>query len=567
MSLERSRSSALAHDDSSRTAARRIDTLISSPNATRTVQRLGIREVHSLIQRAGADQAVELVELLSARQVQGLVDLDCWARDRIDQDRFAEWLDRMLTAPDESVERWFRGLDLEPLVVWFREHAQVFLWEDDQDLLDTIDAPVLTSPDGTYAIVVPSDDEQAVRIRLLLDRAYAYDPEFGRRVLEAARWELTSDMEERAYRFRTARLEDLGFVGLDTAWEVFAPIDPVAWRRALETTMPDSPIRLSASPEYGDLELRWFDLGPSPGRWSLTAAALERIRTRDDGTLHRSLVAQYSALIQRVAVADGAPPGAIEPLQGAAEAADARVELALDFGSGGAVELAERILVGTPLRDLHRVGWGLVERVAAQARTLARRENLTLTGDPASLVPEPQADRLLGLLERRPVVSASSGGWYTSMRELEATSRLLADIAFLELWLFGWQRWTRGDLVEVVFDPARNQTPVEWITFRHLVLSSAALMHAGEAALRPLSVTEASAWLNSVAAPGGDAASFVAEALASVLRRDRPAGASIEAVTERLASEYAGWLVENLLSPSNHYPTEILLTGFMLAPR
>ena len=215
-----------------KTAARKIDAILNLSRPMQAVQALDAREFHALIQTAGLDQSMELIELASGEQVQALIDFDGWNRDRLEHKRFADWMMILLGCPDESLHRWFAKLDLEPIIVWMREHAQVFLWEEDRDLLDCVDAPVLTSPDGTYAIMVPDDGEPADIVRMLLDRAYAYDLDYGRRLLEAARWELSAQMEEEGYRFRNARLEDLGFVGLDDAAAVYARIDLPAWAAA-----------------------------------------------------------------------------------------------------------------------------------------------------------------------------------------------------------------------------------------------------------------------------------------------------------------------------------------------
>jgi hypothetical protein len=169
-----------------KTAARKIDAILNLSRPMQAVQALDAREFHALIQTAGLDQSMELIELASGEQVQALIDFDGWNRDRLEHKRFADWMMILLGCPDESLHRWFAKLDLEPIIVWMREHAQVFLWEEDRDLLDCVDAPVLTSPDGTYAIMVPDDGEPADIVRMLLDRAYAYDLDYGRRLLEAS---------------------------------------------------------------------------------------------------------------------------------------------------------------------------------------------------------------------------------------------------------------------------------------------------------------------------------------------------------------------------------------------
>lgn len=551
-------------------AAGRIDALLSQPKPMAAVQALDPREFHALIQTAGLDQSVEMIELASGEQVQALIDFDGWNRDRLDAKRFSDWMMVLLSCPDESLDRWFGALDLEPIVAWLREHAQVFLWEDDRDLLDCIDAPVLTSPDGTYAIMVPDDGEPADLVRLLLDRAYAYDLDYGRRLLEAARWELTAQLEEEGYRFRNARLEDLGFVGLEDAAAVYARLDLPAWaaaqRKRLEADEGSIPPAVGAMTAL-DLETRWYEVGPAGSQATLTGTALETIRRRagaqpDDAS--RNLTAQYSALLQRVSVADGGSPNQISHLRRAAEAVDTRIELGLAFLTGEDAGRAAKALLSVPLRDLHRAGYAIPARLAHQARTMLERGNLTLTEEPMSLLVPAEVDLFEGLLAERPLRSALEAAPFRTMREVEAASLVLADLAFLELWFMSRLRWTRAELVALLFDVEKNRTPVELITFRSLLTTVLVAEQAEPGAgFRPVTAAEATAWLNRIAAEKAPAETVANQAV-RVLTNRMPDESKMEAVIERVALRVATFVTEQILSPSDNGNMGILLQGFVL---
>jgi hypothetical protein len=553
-----------------KTAARKIDAILNLSRPMQAVQALDAREFHALIQTAGLDQSMELIELASGEQVQALIDFDGWNRDRLEHKRFADWMMILLGCPDESLHRWFAKLDLEPIIVWMREHAQVFLWEEDRDLLDCVDAPVLTSPDGTYAIMVPDDGEPADIVRMLLDRAYAYDLDYGRRLLEAARWELSAQMEEEGYRFRNARLEDLGFVGLDDAAAVYARIDLPAWAAAQRRKL-DAGGELVPTPVGEitalDLETRWYELGPAGTQASVTRGALELIR-KQSGTLPdaaaRGIVAQYGALLQRVSVADGGSPNHISHLRKAAEQADARIELGLAFLTGEDPEKAARALLTVPVRDLHRAGHAIPTRLAYQARTMLERGNMSLTDEPMSLLSAQEVDLFEGLLSDRPLRSVQEAAPFRTMREVEAASLVLADLAFFELWFMGRLRWTRAELVELLFNIEKNRTPVELLGFRSL-LATVLVAESIElgAGLRPVTPAEATAWLDSLVASGKPDETVANQAVA-VLSRRMPEETKMEAVVERVALRVATFVTEQILSTTDNTNLGVLLQGFVL---
>src|SRR5439155_17188385 len=59
-------------------------------------------------------------------------------------------------------------------------------------------------------------------LRTLLNDLFAQNPFETARLIEAIRWELPSELEEIAYRFRAARLADLGFPALYEAMHLFS---------------------------------------------------------------------------------------------------------------------------------------------------------------------------------------------------------------------------------------------------------------------------------------------------------------------------------------------------------
>ena len=79
---------------------------------------------------------------------------------------------------------------------------------------------ILPSQDG--------DSDRAVPIHRLLEHLYRGDLDLARAVVNAARWDSGAETEELAYRFRSGRIADLGFVEYYDALRIYQEVDPKA---------------------------------------------------------------------------------------------------------------------------------------------------------------------------------------------------------------------------------------------------------------------------------------------------------------------------------------------------
>jgi len=143
------------------------------------------------------------------------------------------------------------------------------------------------------------------------------------RLMHAIQWELPSDSEEWALRWRTGRLEDLGFPTWDDAMRIYRFLDPRA-RRELppeQPTPPDEwplPVWLPQLPETG-----------GPGDRIFRAIAEQGEAER------RAIFYAFVALANRIAVADRLPLGD-------AESTPKAIEKAARLASAGLAYLADQ---------------------------------------------------------------------------------------------------------------------------------------------------------------------------------------------------------------------------------
>jgi hypothetical protein len=217
--------------------------------------------------------------------------------------------------------------------------------------------------------------EQAALRAILLD-LMAEDPLGFSRLLEAVRWELPSELEEVALRFRWARLADLGFPDRETAAGLYAALP-----------LPEAP---PASPSTGLVH-------GGGGRVDYVQAALEGLDPVEAENAREELRGVYNAAL----VADGADPGDLEAFRASAERARDTLGLGLELLTGGDPRRAAAVVRQTPFRRVFQTGFSLGLRLRHRADRLAVRPLARVDGE-WMLWPE-QAAVVDGLRRPRPV--------------------------------------------------------------------------------------------------------------------------------------------------------------------
>lgn len=480
-------------------ATERIDAILSHPQAQALVAALDPQFVFGLIQEAGRNDALDLIELATPEQVQSFVDYDTWTRDTIELVEFTEWMSLMLQRDDAGFEALYRALDHDLFVLWFREAVAVYEWEEDLELLDQIEDPVYTSPCGQFAMVIPQENAFGPEIRLFIERLYQMDVEEALSLMSEARWALSAVLQEGLFQDRNNRLADAGYVPYDEAMAIFGRLDPIAWtarhRKALRTgdeltqalpvgeLTPLEPQALAVQDALADADRPFF---------ATTLATLSSALGADLASdVLASTMAQLRAVAQRVLVAEGGKPGDPEALDIASRRTMDTLSLGLEFLTEGDATLGARAVATIPLRELHRLGHSVTTQLQRQLRTMAKRGNLSITDQAFSLLEGDDVALCEGLLQFRPVMNASTQRRFRSVRDIQHVAQRLGQIAFSELFFFAWLGFDRSSLIQVLQDDALNVTPIEQVRFR--TLFATLLLNRlvdDERALMPMSIEE-----------------------------------------------------------------------------
>ena len=380
----------------------RLDAMLEEVDGKALVRSLPAEDVYATIIDVGLADSTEIVQLSTPEQFRTYVDLAAWQRDRMDPLEVLHWL--RAARGDDEVEfvKKLTFLDIETLEYLFKRLTAVHDLEADPDA--NPQGTTVETPDNRYLIefLIEGVDESALR-RLVMD-LMAHNPFELSRFLEAVRFEMTGELEETAYQFRQARLEDLGFPPFDEAVKVFTWLDP---DKHGPTTTNSKAIASAARVDY------------VPAAF----AGLEPVE-------RQNLEGEVRYLVNCVLVAESAEPGDPPSLRRYSEHARDYLDLGLEHLTGGDPSLACEVVREKALRFIFQVGFSLTMRLKRQVERMASETHAKFADTWLAL--DEETAMLLALLRRRPLKALRVPGAepvpFRSKRELYEVEQLLGRV-------------------------------------------------------------------------------------------------------------------------------------------
>jgi Family of unknown function (DUF6178) len=457
---------------------RRADALIAEPDAAQLVPNVPVQDLYYAIQEVGLADAQELVSLATPEQVRGLVDLDVWERDQLDEHRLDAWLEALVDIGPEKLAAVIEALDGEVVALWLQRHAHVYDLTLDE-VPEEPEGQFYPTPDRFFLLDVLGEGEQQKALQRTIDWIYRADLDLARRVMMSARWELTADLEEHSYRWRTGRMADLGYAEYYDALTVYRFLHPKSVKLDEGTQQPPlaEPVTLPVQ------------LASVLDDKSLYARALATIA--DDQALEAQQ-GHLMVLLNRVLAADRVPLSDVEAAQKALGRSLGYLELGLEFLSRGDAQLAGRALATVALERIFRAGFSLTLGLGRMARIMWQSGRLRA---PHLLVDPPEHALLLALLEPRPRFSPSDGEAPRDFHTLDDVSRATAALGFAAMTpvlLYDHLKVPPSEAEARIADSAEPETA----RFGTLVRTLAAHLALGQPpTLAPLDPSERSAFL------------------------------------------------------------------------
>lgn len=358
--------------------------LLDASNMQHVIAKMPALSFYFAIKELGIDDAVAIFKAGDQDQIQTCFDLDCWQGQSFEPEEALAWLAPMAQYPDHGLAETFFTLHEELQVLILQRYLTVYdTREDGQQAPDTSDpSHRMETPDNYFIVdATPPESGEAWPLEplLLLKRLYAFDLEATFQLLTAIRWELPLVLEEQAYRFREARVGELGFPPVDEAHSLFAlPKRPLPKATAVYVEANQQDAATSSDTPYTPKNEQYLVV-PKPYAMAFAADAFffRAWRQLPDPHRREELQEELIGLCNTALIALDTKPGQLLEAQNVARTVVDTLSLALEHESqtpstgSDAILRAQELLSRCALRDLFRHGHHLVRPLGAQAKALA----------------------------------------------------------------------------------------------------------------------------------------------------------------------------------------------------
>jgi len=324
--------------------ARRAEMLDLLPFPERVIPEIPEAELCFTVLAIGLSDAAWLLEYATPSQVVACVDLDGWKGLEPDHEAIDAWIGALAEVSDRAFLADFSAIDPEVIYIYLRHRIQVAQKPDEKEGWDPPDG-AQTLDGQFYVSAIRSDDDLAATMTVLR-RLFVEDYWSYFRMLQAVNWELESANQEWALRWRTGRLQDLGFPPWDEAMEIYRFL-----REEHRAALPEGAPPLDVTEWHLPV---WIPTLPAAAD---SRHLLFRVIPLLDDTERRSAFYAFIAVVNKVAVAD-------RMKLSDAEFAPRAIDKAADFVSVGLefIATARRL---EPVEVLRRVSMAHLFRVGA----------------------------------------------------------------------------------------------------------------------------------------------------------------------------------------------------------
>jgi hypothetical protein len=290
-------------------------------------------------------EAAWLLETASPEQRIACVDLDCWRGYDLQLPAFTGWIDALIEAGRPVLLKAFDEFDPELWVLALLSMADVVvLGREDEP-------PTGWFTEDGVCYFRGNSDEDFTRVREIAQAAFSEAQPFYWQLVYGMLFESRSECEEYALRWRTARLQDLGFPDREQAMGAWKPLsvdDTPIWDVSSDGEVPDSLVPYEALPQ----QLVGTRVGAALARLPSDRAA--------------DVLGYVLAVANAVAVADSMPLSDSESIPGAMAKALRGIDRGLAELAAARGQPDHEILDRTRPLDLFRVGATLDDGLAPE---------------------------------------------------------------------------------------------------------------------------------------------------------------------------------------------------------
>ena len=370
----------------------RRDLILSAPNAQRLVRSFAAESLFHTLKEVGLEDGVELIALASGDQVCALVDLDCWKKDRLETATLLDWLEVIVEAGGRAVGELLNSIDRDLLVLLLKRFVRVHRRDDPEEPEEDVEGPEIFELDEHYQIIFQRWDARSALVRSLIEALYERDYSYFVTVMEETWWGVESDLEETAFRLRSARLQDRGFPDYFEAQQIYRPL------RGGDLPERSQPLGRSNDDEAASLPQDRALSVPEAGATFFSQV----LHAGFSGDAASELRHELAYLVNRVLVAEGVDFADHDQVAEKIRLAHDTVNLALESLSDVEASRAIRILERHYVQHLFQVGWHILLDLRKTAKQAVEALGLVASAPGLAFLDTPYREALGGLLLMKP---------------------------------------------------------------------------------------------------------------------------------------------------------------------
>jgi hypothetical protein len=200
------------------------------------------QDFYFLIHEIGPEDSVPLLALASQNQWEYILDMEIWNQDRIGIRNMTRWLYLLFNANPKRMIQWFLSEKTEIIEFYLHKFLNIVIRDHDQDPSDFGDG-YFTLDDTFYIRIVDLDESSEpdpinkelkhLFLNDFLEKLADFDFIQYQKVLLETIHVLPAETEEEAYRLRTVRLAEKGFLPFSEAVGVYQSMTPQEIKKKL----------------------------------------------------------------------------------------------------------------------------------------------------------------------------------------------------------------------------------------------------------------------------------------------------------------------------------------------
>jgi hypothetical protein len=346
-----------------------LDEFLSTSEAARLVKAASFEEVFFTIKGVGLADSMDVLPLVSGRQVRGFIDLDCWRKDQFVRKPFMEWIAAFIQSGPEDTAKALSGVDEFVIALFLKDLMHVYEIDRDDPPEST---ELILTPDSRFGVEPSGGDHEATTLgMLILDALFKYNPHLGSRILTLVRYTSRLELEETAYENKTRRLEVHGFVDYYEAISIYAGPTPGSAGADREAALDNvEPVPGEETP--GDLPTVFAEsLAGSP-------FLLKAFASIKDPVESERVAQELTALGNRILSANLVNLGELEGVRPALEEMRDTLSIGLEHLTQGEIERASSALRKSYVQTIFKTGFDLAARLRDGADALVNLEGFQL---------------------------------------------------------------------------------------------------------------------------------------------------------------------------------------------